>query len=206
MRKHEIIIAAVAVAATPAVLAAQHFTQPDRITHVAAPLVLDTTGRFQAAIVQVGDDIFVGGQPTELGLRELRAKGVTTVVNLRTPEEMQQSVKFDEPAVISKLGMKYVSIPMRGNAEFPYSPIAIRRFAQAVRDANGKVLLHCTIGWRASHLWAAYLIADRGLSVDSALANARAINLMADHHMSSGRQPVEEFLDRDLPALGRPPR
>jgi len=67
-------------------------------------------------------------------------------------------------------------------------------------------LLHCTVAWRASHLWAAYLI-DRGIPVDSALANARAINLMDDHRMgSNGRQPVEDFLGKSLPTLGHPPR
>jgi protein tyrosine phosphatase (PTP) superfamily phosphohydrolase (DUF442 family) len=46
---------------------------------------LDTTGLFQAKFVSVGDDMFIGGQPTEKALRELRAKGVTTLVNLRMP-------------------------------------------------------------------------------------------------------------------------
>ena len=47
-------------------------------------------------------------------------------------------------------------------------------------EINGrrKILLHCTVAWRASHLWAAYLIKDRGVAIEPALANARAINLM----------------------------
>ena len=41
--------------------------------------------------------------------------------------------------------------------------------------------------------------------VETALTNARAINLMDDHRMGpSGRQPVEDFLDRTLPTLGHP--
>jgi hypothetical protein len=69
------------------------------------------------------------------------------------------------------------------------------------------VLLHCTVAWRASHLWAAYLIQERGVPVEDALANARAINLMDTHRMSSGSmQPVEEFLGRTLPTLGKPPK
>jgi hypothetical protein len=67
------------------------------------------------------------------------------------------------------------------------------------------VLLHCTVAWRASHLWAAYLIAERGVPVEEALANARAINLGDIDHRMSGRQPVEEFLNRSLPTLGHPP-
>jgi len=177
------------------------------IANLPAPVALDTTGMFQAKFVRVGDDIFIGGQPTERALRELKAQGVTVVVNLRTPPEMQSAVKFDEPAVIKALGMRYVYIPMRGTAEFPYSPEAVTKLAEAVRSANGKVLLHCTIAWRASHLWAAYLIKERGVPVETALANARAINLMDTMRMgASGRQPVEDFLNESLPALGHPPK
>jgi uncharacterized protein (TIGR01244 family) len=184
----------------------QRFTRPEPITKVSAPTTLDTTGMFLAAFARVGDDVFIGGQPTPRALRELKAQGVTTVVNLRTPEEMQRSVSFDEPALIKELGMRYVYIPMRGSAEFPYAPDAVARFSEAVRSANGKVLLHCTIAWRASHLWAAYLIKERGIAEDSALAHARAINLMDTHRMGqSGRQPVEDFLNRSLPTIGRPP-
>ncbi|HET9384483.1 MAG TPA: sulfur transferase domain-containing protein, partial [Gemmatimonadales bacterium] len=124
----------------------------------------------------------------------------TTVVNLRTPEEMTRNVSFDEAVLVRSLGMTYVHIPMRGNAEYPYSPAAVTKFAEAMRSTNGKVLLHCTVAWRASHLWGAYLIRERGVSIDSALANARAINL------SDERPPIEQLLDQSLPAFGRPPR
>jgi uncharacterized protein (TIGR01244 family) len=160
---------------------------------------------FLAAYARVGDDLFIGGQPTERALRELKAQGVTTVVNLRTEEEMKSSVNYDEAALIAKLGMKYVHLPVRGTSDLPYSPETVTKFADVMNKANGKVLLHCTIAWRASHLWAAYLIRERGIAVDSALANARAINLMDTHRMGgNGRQPVEDFLGRTLPSLGRP--
>ena len=184
---------------------AQRLATDAPITKLPAPVLLDTTGMFQAKFARLGDDIFIGGQPTEKALREMKAQGVTVVVNLRSPEEMKSAVKFDEPALIQRLGMRYVYLPMRGTAELPYSPEAVTKFADAVRTANGKVLLHCTIAWRASHLWAAYLIKERGVPVDTALANARAINLMDTMRMGrSARQPVEEFLNQTLPTVGHP--
>jgi uncharacterized protein (TIGR01244 family) len=184
---------------------AQQLAKAGTIANLPAPVALDTTGMFQAKFVRLGDDIFIGGQPTEKALRDLKAQGVTVVVNLRTPEEMKSAVKFDEPALIQQLGMRYVYIPMRGNAEYPYSPDAVAKLDEAVRSANGKVLLHCTIAWRASHLWAAYLIKDRGVPVETALTNARAINLMDTMRMGvSGRQPVEDFLNQSLPTIGHP--
>jgi protein tyrosine phosphatase (PTP) superfamily phosphohydrolase (DUF442 family) len=127
-------------------------------------------------------------------------RGVTTIVNLRTPPEMAR-VGFDEEALASQLGMAYVYLPVRGDTAMPYSPATVARFAKVMETANGKVALHCTVAWRASHLWAAYLIKNRGIDVPAALANARAINLMDDMRMSAGRQPVEEFLNQDLPQI-----
>jgi uncharacterized protein (TIGR01244 family) len=131
----------------------------------------------------------------------LKSRGVTTIVNLRTPPEMAR-VGFDEAALAAQLGMTYVYLPVRGDSAMPYAPETVARFAKAMESANGKVALHCTVAWRASHLWAAYLIKYRGLDVPSALANARAINLADnDTRMMTGRQPVEAFLNQDLPQL-----
>jgi len=43
----------------------------------------EIAGLFQATFASVGDGLFIAGQPTEKALRDLEAKGVTTVVNLR---------------------------------------------------------------------------------------------------------------------------
>jgi uncharacterized protein (TIGR01244 family) len=204
-----IITAAItgALALAPRAGESQQSTRQAPAGAVSAPVILDTAGLFLARAARVGEDMFVTGQPTPRALRELRAQGVTTVVNLRTPEEMTRNVDFDEAALVAELGMRYVYLPVRGTPEFPYSRATLAKFAEAVTNANGKVLLHCTIAWRASHLWAAYLIQERGLPIDSALANARAINLMDNHRMgSNGRQPVEDFLDKALPTLGHPQR
>src|SRR6478752_2816965 len=75
--------------------AAQSVVGKNKTGPMPNPVNLDTTGMFQAKFVSVGDDMFIGGQPTEKALRELRAKGVTTLVNLRMPEEMAR-VGFDE--------------------------------------------------------------------------------------------------------------
>lgn len=189
----------IAFALVPTSAFAQQFTGSHAVSTIPAPVVIEREGTaFQAVEARVGDDLFISGQPTEAGIRALHDQGVTTIVNLRTPPEMQR-VPFDEAALAAQLGMKYVYLPVRGSGDFPYSPATVEKFAEALRQANGKVLLHCTVAWRASHLWAAYLIAKRGVAEDSALANARAINLMDDHHPAGGgKMPVEEFLGRPL--------
>jgi len=166
------------------------------------PVNLDITGLFQAKFASVGSDLFIGGQPTEKALRDLKAKGVTTVINLRMPEEMKQ-IGFDEAALVKELGMNYVHIPMRGSAENPYGPKQLDQFAAAIASADGKVLLHCTVAWRASHIWAAYLIRDRGVPAATAIAQTRSINLR-DEAPFGGLQPIEGFLAKPIPELARP--
>ena len=114
---------------------AQSVVGKDKTGPVPNPVNLDTTGLFQAKFVSVGNDMFIGGQPTEKALRELRARGVTTIVNLRMPEEMAQ-VGFDEAGLAKELGIKYVHIPMRGTAENPYGPKELDTFTAAMASAD----------------------------------------------------------------------
>jgi len=167
-----------------------------------APVNLDITGLFQERFASVGDDLFIAGQPTEQALRDLKAKGVTTVVNLRMPQEMAQ-IGFDEAALLKELGITYVHIPLGGTAENPYSPAALDRFATTLALARGKVLLHCTIAWRASHMWGAYLIRDRKMPVAEALSHVRGVNLR-ENAPFGGQHPIEGFLGRTLSELPRP--
>ena len=172
---------------------------PDKT--IPTPIRLDKELKgFQDRIARVGDNMYVSGQPSQDAIRELKSRGVTTIVNLRTPEEMAK-IGFDEAELAKSLGIKYVYLPVRGNEKFPYSPDTVTKFAAAMKEADGAVLLHCTVGWRASHLWTAYLIQERGVPVEKAIDSGHAINLMDDHHMVDGRQPVENFLGKDLPEL-----
>ena len=181
----------------------QKFVGQQAIKALPAPVLLDTTGMFQDRYAKIGDDLFIGGQPTQKALREMKALGVTTIVNLRSPTEMQR-IGFDEEKLIGELGMKYVYLPVRGDAQFPYTPETLAKFTEALKTAEGKVLLHCTVAWRASHLWGAYLI-QSGVPAADALHHARAINLMDEHRMdASGRQPMELFLGRSVPGIGKP--
>ena len=198
-----LVAVAIAVSLSAATPAFAQSILKDKTGPVPDPVTLETTGLFQDKFVSVGDDMFIGGQPTEKALRDLQAKGVRTVINLRMPEEMSR-VSFDESALVKELGMKYVHIPMRGTAANPYGPKQLDDFVAAMNAAEGKVLLHCTVAWRASHLWAAYLIRERHVPVETALAQTRRINLMDDHRMGVDQQPLEGFLGLPVPQMGHP--
>ncbi len=199
-------ITTLAVAATmiAAPSHAQRVVGKQALRSIPSLTMLDTTGMFLDRYAKVGDDLFIGGQPTEKALRDLKAQGVTTVINLRMPQEMER-IGFDEAKLIEQLGMKYVHIPMRGGTgDMAYSPATLAKFTEAMKSASGNVLLHCTVAWRASHIWAAYLIQE-GAPEAEVLKHTRAINLMDEHRMdNSGMQPLEMFLGRRVAGLGKP--
>lgn len=146
---------------------------------------------FQQVLARAGDDLFIAGQPSEAGLEQMRAAGVTTVVNLRTDREMDDRsvVPFDEAALAAQLGLTYVHVPA-GGPDTPYTPEMVDRFAEALAEADGKVLLHCTVAWRASHLYTAWLHRYRHLPLPEAVRHGQAINL--------GTLPLEGFLGTPL--------
>ncbi len=149
------------------------------------------TDNFRDVLVQAGERLYIAGQPSEAGLAQMAEAGVVTVVNLRTHREMDDRdvVAFDEAARVRALGLDYVHIPS-GGPDTPYDPGMVARFAQVMDSTDGKVLLHCTVAWRASHLYAAYLHRYRGLPLAEAIRHGQAINF--------GTLPLEGFLGTPL--------
>ncbi|MFT7654614.1 MAG: hypothetical protein ACI9ON_001592 [Limisphaerales bacterium] len=145
----------------------------------------------QDFFAQVAPRVWVSGQPNAAAFTELKNMGVATVINLRTSQEMdnRQVVPFDEAQTLAELGIDYVHIP-QGGPDTPYSPAALQQVADALGSAEGNILLHCTVAWRASHMWAAYLVAHQGVSVDDAVAIGKQMNM--------GGYPFAEFLEREV--------
>jgi uncharacterized protein (TIGR01244 family) len=146
---------------------------------------------FREVLARSGN-VHIAGQPSEAGLARAKMLGISTVINLRTTQEMDDRniVPYDEAAAVKALGMNYVHIP-QGGPDTPYSPAALAAFAEALEAAAGqKVLLHCTVAWRASHMWAAWLATHGGLSLADAVQHGEAVNF--------GQLPFEQFIGRDL--------
>jgi uncharacterized protein (TIGR01244 family) len=159
------------------------------------PEKLDKPG-FQAVIADAGP-VYVSGQPSEQALRDLAASGVTTLISLRTQGEMdnRKAVPFDEAALATELGITYVHVPL-GGPDTPYTPEAVTKVSTAISTSKGKVLLHCTVGWRASHMWAAYLVKEKGLSDEEAIKQAAAINFNGYTPPNGGALPIDGLLGR----------
>ena len=137
-------------------------------------------------------NIIIAGQPlSEAAMQKLEAEGVSTIVNLRTPAEMQnrESTPIAEEQLAGRLSIDYHQFPT-GGPDYPYSPATVSAFNSVVENASGPVFLHCNSARRATHLWVAWLHQHRGLSIDEAIELGRQANF--------GGVPLEGFLARPL--------
>lgn len=125
--------------------------------------------------------VYVTGQPTEETLRALAADGLKMVICLRTARELsdRKALPFDEAALAKELAIEFVHVPL-GGGMWTYSPEALARVEDALARAQGNALLHCTVGWRASLMWAAHRASRGGLPMDEAMEEARAMALGTD--------------------------
>ncbi len=112
--------------------------------------------------------LYTAGQPEATDWQAIRAKGVRTVVNLRTPGELQGR---DEAAEVRAAGMRYVQIPVAGADGI--NPDNARALHAALAPAHGGVLVHCASGNRAGALLGLEQAEFDGASKDDALALGR---------------------------------
>ena len=124
--------------------------------------------------LQVDEQLYRGGQPTDEGFRRLADLGMRTVISLRAEGREQRA---HERALVESLGMQWVSFPMsmywRPSAE------QIKGFLEVMRDpASQPVFVHCRKGEdRTGTLVAIYRIVQDGWSPERAYAEARTLGL-----------------------------
>jgi uncharacterized protein (TIGR01244 family) len=135
-------------------------------------------------LFQTGD-IFIGGQPNLEALRWIKSQGVTLIVNLRSEPENKEftATSFTEENLVKEMGMTYLSLPV--GEKDSYAPKTVDKLAEALAASQGKTLIHCASGVRATNLWIAYLVRTRGRSLNEAIAIGKQMKFTF---------PVEDFL------------
>jgi protein tyrosine/serine phosphatase len=104
-----------------------------------------------------------GAQPTEQGFKDLAARGVKTVINLRPEEDWERPM-------VAKAGQKYLYMPLPAVGA-PSIQQGVDFLKAATDPANGKVFFHCLHGAdRTGAMAAIYRIAVQGWGVERALA------------------------------------
>lgn len=128
-----------------------------------------------AAIVSSHGRVQIAAQPDAAEIQSWIDAGTTLVISVRTEREMNE-LAFNEAELFGQAGVTYVNIPM--GYELGYSPDATSAIAELLAVHDGPVVIHCTIGFRAAHAYAASLIETGQL--DPVEANELALSPRGD--------------------------
>ncbi len=115
--------------------------------------------------------IYLASQPSIQDFQLLKEAGIRTVIDQRYPEE----TPFDERATVERLGMTYTNVPWNGPADL--SDEVFDRSRQLLNEAEQPVLLHCSSANRVGTVWLPWRVLDGGVSVETALEEARLVGL-----------------------------
>lgn len=111
------------------------------------------------------ENLMTGGQPSLADLAELKARGVTTVINLRG---LSENLGFDEAEELKRLGMTYVQIPMSSAADLTADNAT--KLDEALKNIDGTALVHCASGNRVGALFALREFQINGKTAEEAMA------------------------------------
>jgi uncharacterized protein (TIGR01244 family) len=154
----------------------------NRVLAFAFAVVLSVSAIAQEKIQKAGivnytkvDAIVACGGATEVtALKNLKADGIASVVNLRLADEKGANVP-ESQAEAKAVGLKYFHLPFSGQAP---DPKVVDQFLSIVADkANQPVYVHCGSANRVGAVWLAKRVVQDGWAVDKATTEAKAIGL-----------------------------
>ncbi len=125
--------------------------------------------------------VVTAGQPGPAHFRAMKEAGVQVVVDLRHPEEPRG---FDEPALLSELGLEYVVIPVTDETLTDETLDQVTSVMRA--NADREVVVHCASGNRIGGALMPYLILDHHFTEDDASMAALRMGLRAAHLLHWG--------------------
>jgi protein tyrosine phosphatase (PTP) superfamily phosphohydrolase (DUF442 family) len=117
--------------------------------------------------------LLTGGQPDSATLVSLGKTGAWDVMDLRTAAEPRG---FNEPAVAKSAGLRYMAIPTSA-ADFSDSKFTALRHHLVAHGPQRPLFVHCGSGNRVGAALLPWLVLDRHVEEDTALAMARDIGL-----------------------------
>jgi uncharacterized protein (TIGR01244 family) len=115
----------------------------------------------------------VSGQPSAEAITQLKAEGITAVIDLRPDAETPD---LDEKSVAGKAGLKYRALPIAGAADLTRENVL--RFDQLLKETSSEnVLIHCASGNRVGAMLALQARWLQGKSAEESLAIGKAAGL-----------------------------
>lgn len=125
--------------------------------------------------------LVTGGQPTEAQLEAFRAAGGEIVLDIRRPQEPRP---LDEVAVMQRLGLEYVVVPVSAAT---LSDATLERILDILRTAQGRAaLFHCASGNRVGAALIPYLVLDQAMDEEEAVRRAIRVGLTSPELLAWG--------------------
>jgi len=154
-----------------------------------------TTGMPRLKRCQITADLFLGSQYNLLGLRKLKALGITGIINMRM-HSVYSEAQYE--------GFHYLHLPTPDNTPPPMD-VLIRGadFADNEIKKGGKVYIHCRQGLgRGPTMTIAYLI-KTGLTFDDAIARVKKVRSFINPRKSQLerlKELAQYYREKDQPA------
>lgn len=142
-----------------------------------SPAAADDPGPIRN-FLKVNDEFCTGAQPKMEHLAKLKADGVKTIINLRTPGEHRAA---EEEAEAKRVGLRYYNIPVVYREP---KDEQVDEFLKLTDDpANRPVFIHCTAAIRAGAFWMIRRIVRDGWPIEKAEEEARRVGLVNAPHL-----------------------
>lgn len=133
---------------------------------------------------QVNKELYRGAQPLSGGMKELAARGITTVINLRGEDERTRS----EDAEAKAAGLLYFAVPLPGFGR-PKDEDVEEALAIINNSQYWPVFVHCHHGEdRTGTIIAVYRISQDGWTSERAKAEAK------EHGMSWTQFAMKDYI------------
>jgi uncharacterized protein (TIGR01244 family) len=126
----------------------------------------------------VTEQFCTSGQPKLEALEKLKAEGVKSILNLRTPGEHRAA---EEEAKAKELGLKYFNIPVVYRD--PKEEQATEFLKITDDPSNRPMLIHCTAAIRVGAFWMIRRVLRDGWTVEAAEEEAHKIGLRDAPHL-----------------------
>jgi len=137
--------------------------------------------------LRINNEICTGGQPTVEQLTALKADGVKTIINLRTPTEYDPA---PEVAKAKELGLRYFNIPVASSG--PKDEQVVEFLKLTDDPQNRPAFIHCASANRVGAFWMIRRVLRDNWTMEAAKAEADRIGLRAPNLVDFATQYIQK--------------
>jgi protein tyrosine phosphatase (PTP) superfamily phosphohydrolase (DUF442 family) len=146
--------------------------------------------------MRVSTDFCTGGQPRMEHFAALKAEGVRSVLNLRTPGEHSAD---EERQAAEAAGLKYFNVPVVYAAPTFEN---VSEFLRITDDVpNRPIFVHCTAAIRVGAFWLIRRVVRDAWTWDRALAEAHKVGLTNAPHLE---EFAKKYIEQAANTAGPP--